>query len=461
MITRGKDLIKDGITVKTLMACISEHRQSCPRLTRLEAYYKGEHDILGRRSKGAFLPNNRIVCNFPKYATDTVCGYVFGNAIKFKANNDISIDALNDMLNAADAMTHDSELGKDLSVFGVGCEIIYMTGEETPRPKLALIDPKTAFVVYDDTVAAEPLFGVRYYPKAKENGALDHYAAEIYTDGMIYSYTMKTITDTPFLQSETPHYFGGVPLIEYWNNEEGMGDYEGVMSLVDAYNVLMSDRINDKERFVDAILLLVNAQLPEDRTDEDGRVIESTVQRMLENRILELPGDDADARYLVKTLNEDEIQRLADAITSDMHKFSMIPDFTDENFSGNSSGVALKYKLLSLENLAKVKERFFISGLRERLKIFANILEMKGLPKINPYEISIKMNRTLPSNELELAQIISTLKGAVSAETLLAMLPMVEDPAAEAEAVRAERREDREAMTGAFQAAGSGDNVRL
>lgn len=35
---------------------------------------------------------------------------------------------------------------------------------------------------------------------------------------------------------------------------EAQGDFEQVVSIIDAYNIVMSDRVNDKEQFVDAIL---------------------------------------------------------------------------------------------------------------------------------------------------------------------------------------------------------------
>jgi len=40
-------------------------------------------------------------------------------------------------------------------------------------------------------------------------------------------------------------------------------------------------------------------------------------------------------------------------------KISMVPNMSDENFVGNYSGVALRYKLLTFEQAIKNKERFF------------------------------------------------------------------------------------------------------
>ena len=64
----------------------------------------------------------------------------------------------------------------------------------------------------------------------------------------------------------------GIPVIEYLNNKLAIGDFELQIPLIDAYNALMSDRITDKEQFIDAILALYGALLgDEDTKDIDGK----------------------------------------------------------------------------------------------------------------------------------------------------------------------------------------------
>ncbi len=46
-----------------------------------------------------------------------------------------------------------------------------------------------------------------------------------------------------------------MPVIDYGNNRERQGDFEQITSLIDAYNGLMSSRLTDKKKFVDALLL--------------------------------------------------------------------------------------------------------------------------------------------------------------------------------------------------------------
>jgi len=191
---------------------------------------------------------------------------------------------------------------------------------------------------------------------------------------------------------------------------------------------------------VQALLLIKGATFGED--DEGGQ----NFANMLRNGVLTLPQDNASVEYLTKNLNENEVEVLRRALANDIHKFSQTPDFSDEKFAGQSSGVALKFKLWSLENLARIKHSFFAAGLYNRLKLLARALYLREGASIDPNRVQIVTNRTLPVNELEVAQMISEYakNRVVSEETLLTQVPFVRDPVAELGRMRKE-----ETFTGA------------
>ena len=78
-------------------------------------------------------------------------------------------------------------------------------------------------------------------------------------------------------------------------------------------------------------------------------------------------------------MTEADIKVLRDDLKQDIHKFSMVPDLSDESFGGNLSGVAIKYKLLGFEQHIKNKERYFTRSLRERFRLYNNFLNVKGV----------------------------------------------------------------------------------
>ena len=225
--------------------------------------------------------------------------------------------------------------------------------------------------------------------------------------------------------------FGDVPMIEYRNNPELLGDFEPVMSLIDAYNVLQSDRVNDKEQLVDAILCMYGMDFDTEQAD-----------MLQESRMLANLPTDGKVEYLVKQLNESQVDILRQNLETDIHKISMVPNMSDENFVGNASGVAIKYKLLAFEQMTKNKERYMEKGLKERFKLYNNFLVANSkMSDIPIEEVDAVFKRNLPQNDFEISQMINNLSDVVDTETLLAQLSFIKDPS---DIIEAKKIEDEE-----------------
>lgn len=396
----------------------------------LKNYYDGNHKVLHRR-KEKYLSNNRIVCNHAKYITDTLTGYMTGNPVTYTGKSDISL--LTDMLQKSESDTQDTDLAHNISIYGRGYEMAYMSSDEIPHIKLENCSPQNAFVVYDDTVEHKPVFSVYYFAVYDDNQNLKGYKCTMSTDSIIYEFSLGTGFDIQGKITVNDNLFSMVNVIEYYNNAECQGDFEQVISLIDAYNLLQSDRLNDKEQFVDAILL-IKGQILGDNTEEESEAYSS-----LRKYGLLMLDSDSSAEWLTRSFDENSVEILKKSIENDIHKFSGVPCLADENFAGNASGVAMRYKLLGLENAAKVKERYFREGLYYRLKLFANIIRVKGGGEINIDDIEIKFTRSLPQNELEIARTIATLQGVVSNQTLVSLLPFISDAKAEMDLLKSEQ----------------------
>ena len=232
-----------------------------------------------------------------------------------------------------------------------------------------------------------------------------------------------------------PHYFGNVPIIEYRNNKLCIGDFEQQISLIDAYNKLTSDRVNDKEQFVEALLVIYGTLM-----GDDNEEVSEVMKILKENGLLELPAD-ARAEYISRTFDENGMEILRKAIKEDIYTFSHVPNLTDENFVGNSSGVAMEYKLLGLQMITGEKEKYYKKALKRRIELFCNYLNLKAIA-VNPNNVKITFTRQLPKNLNELAQMIANLSGKVSTETLIEQLPFVEDASSEIEKVKQENEEN-------------------
>lgn len=415
MIIRPAEYLVNGMpTDKMIRSVVAEHTQNLTRLKRLRAYYDGDAPIMHRqRSSG--LPNNRIAHPIARYIASITSGYLVGNPVGYTLPDENgTLDAILATFKRISISSIDAENARNAAIYGRGVEYLHM--DTNAEIKICALNPENAFVVYDDTHESNPLFGVYYIPRHNEQGDVDGYNAWIMGESVIRRITATDAAFNSILEIEiTPHYFGGVPMVEYWNGDDERGDFECVLPLIDAYDVLESDRINDKQQFVDAMLVLTGCTLD---VDERGR---TPGQQLREDKMLSLPDNQASAQYLTNTLHESDIDILRNAINEDIHKYAMVPDLSDKNFAANASGVAMRYKLLGLEYLTSVKEQWFREGLRTRLKLIANVLSVQGSAAIDVNDIEISMPRSMPANVLEMAQIASTLKtaGAASVETLV------------------------------------------
>jgi SPP1 family phage portal protein len=233
------------------------------------------------------------------------------------------------------------------------------------------------------------------------------------------------------LLEEYSHYFSMVPIAIYKNNENQTGDFENVISLIDAYDKMESDSLNDFEYFVDAYLALYG--FTADAED---------VKQMKENRVL-LMDEGTSAEWLIKQTSDAYVENMKNRLDADIHKFAKCPNMADKEFASNASGVAIKFKLLGTENLVSIKERKFKRGLQQRLELISmiNSVIREGFDWRG---IDIIFTRNVPSNDTDIANIVNSLKDLVSEETLLAQIPFVENVQDELEKVKREREENKE-----------------
>lgn len=414
-ITLDRELMTDGIpTPEILEYCIKQHQGTLARLNKLSDYYDGKQDISNRTFGNPNIPNHKIVANHAKYIVDIATGFLVGNPIAYSGSQ---VDKIMDEYSRMDIISHDTELEKDLSVFGIGYELMYLApvDEGDTEIRIKSIDPRGIFVVTDDTVDKNPLFGVHYQQRFKLDGSLNYYLINVYTEDKIYTYHAKGLSKGQMtLFEESEHYFGAVPVVEYRNNEERQGDFEQQISQFDAYNLLQSDRINESEQRVNSILFIKGFTLGEDNLTHDS-IIETTEK-------------DSDLKWLIKEIKEADNEVLRKALLDDIHKFSYIPSMTDEHFAGNVSGEAMKYKLFGLLQLLSIKTRYMSKSLRKRLELMRNILNTKG-SNIDISDVKITFKPNLPINTNDLASIINQLKGILPLETLIGWLPDIDDPA--------------------------------
>ena len=422
-----EEILKDGMTDIILAKLIARHASEQERFERLYNYYIGKHAICERRRSSDNIANNKVVCNHAKYIVDIAKSYLVGNPVSYTCSDGYDIEAVKNSFSVQDMPSIDAELEKTMSIYGKAYELVYADGESNPCS--VSLPPMNTFIVYGAGVGEIPLCGIHYYKKRDIDGSVTGVCCVVCDDSMIYTYENDADSFLHMkLTEKHRHYFGKIPMVEYRNNEEKQGDFEQLIPLIDAYNVLQSDRVNDKEQFVDAFLFLTGIDLDSEQA-----------KKLREERIL-MGYEGAGAQYLAKVMSEGDVEVLRDALKSDIHRFSMIPDLSDQTFGTNLSGVAIKYKLMGFEQHVRNKERYFTKSLKKRFELYTNFLSLKGAMEYVPiHRVDVVFTRNLPVNELETSQMVRNLAGIATSETLLSQLSFVGDPKEEAQLAAKER----------------------
>ena len=392
------------------------------RFKVLQDYYCGYSDILDRAmDKGR--PNNKLVNCFPTYIVDVSTGYFMGKPVSYtasEANNDF-LDELKSIFDYNDESDQNMELSKTMSINGRAYELLYLDDSDDVIPRFTTLNPETVIMTYDRTISAEPSMAIRHFKDHNLLTGKEYLHIEVMTREEIYYYQMDQKGNVSESEPPIQHYFDGVPVIEYLNNDEGQGDFEKVITLINAYDLSQSDTMNDFEYFSDAYLKIKNLS---GTTSED-------VEEMKRDRTILVDGD-GDADFLIKNINDSAIENFKSRLQEDIHRFSMTPNLTDESFASNLSGVAIAYKLWGLEQSASQKERKFKRSLQRRIELICNFLKRKGRD-YSWREISIIFTRNIPQNTKEYVEMVTMLKGIISDQTAISQLPFIDDPIEELE----------------------------
>ena len=386
---------------------ISDNRKREQRLQKLYEYYKGKTAICGRILADASKPNNKIVNPYASYITDTFTGYFLGEPITYTSKNEQLLARIDELYNYNDEPAENAELAKDASIFGVAYELLYT--DENADIRFKKIDAIKAIPIYDNTLEEDLLYFIRYYDNTDIMTNKTTTFVEVYSREWIRYYVDEYALE--FVR-EVPHAFKGVPINIYQNNEELLGDFENVISLIDAYDKITSDSVNDMEYFADCYLALYGMSGTE---AED-------ITAMKEQRVL-LMETDARAEWLTKQINDTYVENLKNRIDTQIHKFSRCPALTDADFAANASGVAMKYKLMGLETATSKKERAFKKALQRRLELICNVYSVMGTD-FDYREIQMNFTRNIPSNLVEMADVISKIGHLLSEETQISLLPI-------------------------------------
>ena len=389
------------------------------------------YPIFGLPPKPEYKPDKRIAVNFAKYITDTMNGFFIGIPIKVMCDEDKAVADYVEFLDQYnDQDDNNAELSKMCSIYGKAYEMYYV--DDLGNIGITYLPPEEAFMIYDDSILERPRYFCRVYKDAD-----DIVYVSVSDDTRVRYLSMEG--GLHWLPGEEKnHGFEGVPATEYRENEEEIGIFEPVLTMINEYNEAVSEKANDVAYFADAYLKVLGA-----------KVLPENLQQIRDNRIINFEGlldnGQLEVDFLQKPDGDTSQEHLLDRLEKLIFQISMVANISDENF-GSSSGIALKYKLQAMSNLALTKQRKFTSGMNRRyMLIFSN--PVSGMKKDDWVKLTYRFTQNIPSNLLEESQIAGNLAGIVSQQTQLSVLSCVDNVQQEIEQIK---QDEEEGVTDGF-----------
>lgn len=382
--------------------------------------YKGQTKAFDDEIAQNMQDNNHLIVNFPKNLVDTLNGYFIGIPPTIKVDDQDKDKVLQAWIRNNSFVDKLAEVSKQSSIYGKAFMLAY--NNENSELKTAVLSPDQSFMIYDDTINKKPIAFVTYGKNSK-----NEITGTAYYSNRADSFTY--IDDIRITDSKLLVFKGKVPAVEFFDNEERMGVFDPVITLIHAYDKAFSAKLDDIDYFAHAYLFLKNFDL----TEEEQLNIKQNRLIVTKNASEEY---DVDAKFLEKPDADGNQENILNRLTTMIYQISMIANISDDVFGSSTSGTALAYKMQSMSNLAVNKERKFTQNLRAMFDVIG-----VQVPYGEPMDIAFRFTRNIPNNVVEEAETAKNLIGITSLETALSTLSVVSDPKAEITRIQDEQNE--------------------
>jgi len=376
---------------------------------KMYGYYKGNTDATRDYKKVDNQSNNKINTNFIKKFVKEETSYSVGNKLTYtsKTSNKKIIDDI--QYNTSHwKENHDSDLMKCTLIHGIAYELYYTDNENqfcsriiSPRAGFALVDDYGTIVLFMNMFKLA--FDETLYIDVWDNDKVSHY-----TDGFVPR------IDHPI----DTHIFGCVPVGISQISEELEEDtlYKDIKALQDSYETNLSDISNEISDFRAAYLAFTGVNIEE--TD---------LPKMKEQGIIAIPVPDGKVEWIIKNINDSFIQNTLNTIEDKMYQLSSHIN-NNEAMQSNTSSLAIRARLISLEQKCKLNDGAIDDCIKKRLKmLFIYLKYLKSLD-YDYKDIKIKHTPAVPADDTANANIVSQLGDRLSNKTAWSLFSFITNP---------------------------------
>ena len=411
------DGLSDEEIVNELNTALDYHNQNLLEEDYLYWYRRGLQPILYRTKERNGFINNKVQENHADEIVSFKDGYFLTQPATYVSRSEDlgvtkQVALLNEYLYRAGKPQADNEVADWFHTVGKGAMFIRPNDDRDIPFSAFSIDPRSAFVVYSMRPGNEPAYAVNAVVVGNK------IFFDLITPRMIYKLsggiTAQTLTKASYsigtaiqVDVRMPNPLGLINLVEYQYNSVGMAAFEIVIPLLNSLNLILSNRLDGIEQFIQSLVVLYNAKLPD---GEDANSLRKKGLLLLQS----LGEARSDIKILSEQLNQAQTQVLVDYLYQQILAIVGMPSTTKGGRSTSDTGAAVLYRdgWAQADTFARNTEDLFKKSNRYFDRVMLKILRAKvGIDlSISDFELNFVRNET--ANVQSKAQACQTLLSA-------------------------------------------------
>ena len=414
------DVITRDNVIKEVNDARTVHMVNAREESFLYWYRRGLQPILDRKKEVRPEICSKITINNADMVATFKNGYFLTKPATYVSRKEddaitAKVNQLNEYVYLSGKYEVDNEVVDWFHTVGLG--VLYVDinrdSSDTEAPvKVYSLDPRGAFVVYSTRPGNRPVFAVNMVINDK------HLYADVITETNIYRLTGETVIDGftqidmasvsanfTDVKSVEPNILGKIQIVEYAYNSLRMASFESAIPIMDAINLVESNRNDGIEQFIQSLTVLYNCEL------EEG----TTANTIRQNGLIQLKSvgeNKADIKILSEQLDQSQTQTTLDNLYEQMLDKAGVPSSIRDSgsTSDNVGSVYLRSGWAMADTHARNTEDEFKRSNKYFDEVMLAILKRKVNFEIKPSDFELKIVRNDLNNLLVKTQAAMNMK---------------------------------------------------
>lgn len=405
------EAIDESNIVKVVGSCIGVLNRNREIIKYLWDYKNGDQPVLYRTKTMRDDINNPVVENHAWEIVQFKNAQINGEPIQCIAAKkedkiNAAVERFNDYCRGANKHVKDITGGEWTSAVGTSYKAVQRNrkGSEIPF-RIVTPSPMNTMIIYQRSTE-EPILAVQQLKDIDGNNYLlcfdDIYEYRIQNGSLL---TLETLEGGIEVKRRL-HAFGGIPIVEFPNNQDRVSDIELVISILDALNEMQSNRMDAVCQFVQSWMKFVNCDIDEElfeRMKMKGTIVVKS-NNGSENK--------ADVDIMTQELNQSQTQIAKQDLWDNALSISAIPN-REGNTGGDTAGaVSLRNGWDFSKQRAKLKDPYIQAAEKQLDLVILNVIRQEKGPEecaLGTMDFDVQISHSPTDNMLTKAQALQIL----------------------------------------------------